>query len=292
MAKKKPAVATKVTSENRSGKGVGLAFDEILNLRHSYASCNAEGQNLAKEEEEERVEAVLACLRNDASNRPSASEIYANLNLALTTEQIDRERSKAILERLYSRLVTRCEEDDVTPGETEFLDLLLVQARQNVWIEFSSVFDGLSLADQVAELKKIKTTKVLPFNGLYYKAFADLIAWLESGLTSENEQAEKEASLRMQDKKVRAERNLARTTHFLSIIFDELGVRAKTKDQQEVISFLTGYSPNTIKGVLNNPGGKGLTSPPAHKLDVEIVVANFRRLGLSELAEKARRELS
>lgn len=292
MRNKNRQVATNGKKRNGSVSERKKAFDQILDTPDSTEAYVKEAEKKIKAVEDTWVGAILSRLQADSPDQLSAMNLYYNLNNAFTAERIDQVTSDAILERVYSDLTLRCEQADATSAERNFLRQLLISTCENVWTNFSSANEGLSQADQVAELKKIKTTRVVPVNGLYYRVFAELIAWLETGLTSEREQAEKRSNPDAESKKERADRNLARTTCFLDIIFGELGVRAKTKDLQEVISFLTGYSPNTIKGVLNNPGAKSLESPAAHKHDVEIVARNFRRLGLLELAEKASRDLS
>ena len=284
MAKKK-TVATKVTSDKKSEQGSGSVFEQTLYQPHTYASSIAESENLAKEKEEERVEAVLACLRKDSPNRPSAREIYDNLDLAFTLERIDSTNAKAILERLYSRLVSRCEEDDATASEIEFRGLLLERMLQAVLTPFSIECDNYSLQDQVAELKKRKAQNALPINGLLYTAYEDIIRWLEYESLPEREKDEP----KLEKEKVTVERNRERTTFFLDTIFEHIGVEASQKDQYEVISFLTGYSVTKIKKNLNNPGAKCLDSPAAHKRDMESIVARFHQIGLPVLANKAKK---
>jgi hypothetical protein len=81
-------------------------------------------------------------------------------------------------------------------------------------------------------------------------------------------------------------RNLDRTTLFMDVIFEKLNVKAHAKELREVISFVTGYSPNTIKDYLNNPGKKVLDLPNAHAEDLIVTKKQLRKLGLLELAER------
>lgn len=85
------------------------------------------------------------------------------------------------------------------------------------------------------------------------------------------------------------DRNLERTVLFLSVVFEELGIKAETKQQIDAARIITGYSGNTIKPLMHKNGtnvSKEIENPSAYKKDFEFVSDLFRKLQREDLAKK------
>lgn len=87
------------------------------------------------------------------------------------------------------------------------------------------------------------------------------------------------------------DRNLERAVLILSVIFEELGIKAHTLQQIDAIRVITGYSGQTIKELMYKNGTnvkKATDLPTAYKKDFEFVCELFRKLERADLAKKTK----
>ncbi len=85
------------------------------------------------------------------------------------------------------------------------------------------------------------------------------------------------------------DRNLERTVLFLSVVFDELKIKADTKQQIDAARIITGYSGNTIKPLMYKSGTnekKEMDAPNAYRKDFAFISDLFAKLNRSDLAQK------
>lgn len=84
---------------------------------------------------------------------------------------------------------------------------------------------------------------------------------------------------------------LDRATLFLNYLFTFAKANCHNTKKAEVISFLTGYSKNTIGDKLSSLHSKADENYLNYKKDMEIVSKYFQNLGLSEIVEMINRDL-
>jgi hypothetical protein len=79
--------------------------------------------------------------------------------------------------------------------------------------------------------------------------------------------------------------SLARTGIFFYYLFDYLEIKTKPGERARILSELTGFSNNTLEGVLGNPHKEANDDFQKFSQDMEYVKDIFSNLGLSEAAK-------
>lgn len=84
---------------------------------------------------------------------------------------------------------------------------------------------------------------------------------------------------------------LDRATLFLNYLFTFARANCHNTKKAEVISFLTGYSKNTIGDKLSSLHSKADENYLSYKKDMEVISQYFESLGLPEIVEMINRDL-